>query len=253
LPDHATSELSIFRSFAEVCPLGIDLTSVQKTEPPEPDIRCRLVSGGACAFELVEVVDPSLAKISSLQSRLQTQLETEVCRRPELVSLYRNASINVGFHPELSVRKREQAVRRIITYLERLPMAFAGNVPLQEALSKDLSRFHISRGDSDGPLFHVDAVISFADPSRATIRDKLCRPYNTKLPLELIAYFARQPMNAGTPWALGLERAVRADLEGSQFLRVWFFELSSGAIVVVEQNRHLRGSEKVPATTGPHR
>jgi hypothetical protein len=119
---------------------------------------------------------------------------------------------------------------------------FSGNVSLAKALADDLSRFHVSRGDFLGPSFHVDAVSSFSDPSLATITDKLCRSYGTKLPLELLAYFQLQPMKAGTPCAPGLEDVVRAHLEGSQFLRVWFFELSSREILAVEKNGRRHGS-----------
>jgi hypothetical protein len=86
-----------------------------------------------------------------------------------------------------------------------------------------------------------------------TIADKLCRSYETKLPLELLAYFGIQPMNVGTPWAPGLERAVRARLEGSQFLRVWFFELSSGRIVVVSRMDVDAAADGPPPSTGPPR
>lgn len=39
---HAERELAVFRDFAVVCPLGIDRGSIEKRDPPEADILCRI-------------------------------------------------------------------------------------------------------------------------------------------------------------------------------------------------------------------
>ena len=59
---HGDRELAIFHGFSEKCALGIDAASIEKRDPPEPDILCRTVSGESIAFELVEALDSDLAR-----------------------------------------------------------------------------------------------------------------------------------------------------------------------------------------------
>ena len=59
--DQAENELKIFRKFAEICPYSIDINSIEKREPPEPDILCKMVDGEMLAFEIVVGLDRSLA------------------------------------------------------------------------------------------------------------------------------------------------------------------------------------------------
>src|SRR5258705_9496146 len=54
---HADRELALFRDFALVCPLGIEMKSIEKRDPPEADILCRIADGSALAFEMVESTD----------------------------------------------------------------------------------------------------------------------------------------------------------------------------------------------------
>ena len=63
--DKSTNELEIFRDFAERARLTIQADSVTKCLPPKPDILCRLVNGGAIAFEVVEICDWRLASAPS--------------------------------------------------------------------------------------------------------------------------------------------------------------------------------------------
>jgi hypothetical protein len=62
-------EVEVFRRFIVAANLPIDAGSVEKRNPPEPDIRCNDAVGGHLAFELVELCDPTLAKaIATLSS-----------------------------------------------------------------------------------------------------------------------------------------------------------------------------------------
>jgi hypothetical protein len=57
----AKRELEVFRSFADVCPLNLDLRSAHNEEPPLPDIYCE-IDGQPHYFELGRVLDEDLAK-----------------------------------------------------------------------------------------------------------------------------------------------------------------------------------------------
>ncbi len=56
------AELAAFTEFAQLSGLPIELNSVEKRPPPEPDLRCLVQGEGLVAFELVELCDPNLAR-----------------------------------------------------------------------------------------------------------------------------------------------------------------------------------------------
>lgn len=58
----AEVEIPVFREFIYYGSLALDPDSVQKREPPEPDLLCRTTNGEVVAFELVEICDSNLAK-----------------------------------------------------------------------------------------------------------------------------------------------------------------------------------------------
>ena len=68
----ALRELEVFRRFASA--IDLEITSIEKTSPPKPDIESQLRSGECQAYELVEVIDASFAR------RLRGAVELE--RRP---------------------------------------------------------------------------------------------------------------------------------------------------------------------------
>jgi len=60
--DKARIEVAIFSEFATCAgELNIDLDSVDKREPPDPDILARDIRQGWMAFELVELCDSDIA------------------------------------------------------------------------------------------------------------------------------------------------------------------------------------------------
>jgi hypothetical protein len=61
--DKGDHEILIFTNFVKAAALPIDLASVVKRLPPEPDLRCTHHDEGPVAFELVEICDPNLAEV----------------------------------------------------------------------------------------------------------------------------------------------------------------------------------------------
>ena len=60
--DKAQVELRVFADFIALARVPIQLASVEKRAPPEPDLLCRHETEGKVAFELVELCDPNLAR-----------------------------------------------------------------------------------------------------------------------------------------------------------------------------------------------
>lgn len=56
-------ELSVFAEFVRLSGIAIDMTSVKKRSPPEPDLLCSHEIDGPVAFELVELCDPNIAQM----------------------------------------------------------------------------------------------------------------------------------------------------------------------------------------------
>src|SRR5947207_2234470 len=66
--EKAAWERKKFRAAADVAGLQIVLRSIRSRRHPEPDILCTLRNGERVAFELVELVDPDIARIESTLS-----------------------------------------------------------------------------------------------------------------------------------------------------------------------------------------
>lgn len=234
MPEHTERELGLFEEFAKVCPMKIDLASIEKRQPPDPDIYCRMEDGTQLHFELVEVVDSGLATAISQQSRLQRKLEEAVTQDVELRGSFANALIAVGFEPNRSMQRRRNLVPQVLQLLKELPGGFEGKIDLANSgRASGLARLHVARGDFVGPSFHVDSATPFSDPTLETVFAKLRRAYAVSTPLHLLAFFVAQPMDAGTEWRPGLEDQIRMLLRESSFQAVWLFECGSGRVLRV--------------------
>jgi hypothetical protein len=53
MDQQAKNEIRIFKMFSKLTPYSIDINSIKKEKPPEPDISCNLSDGTKIAFELV--------------------------------------------------------------------------------------------------------------------------------------------------------------------------------------------------------
>jgi len=236
MPDNTTEELEVFKLFAEHCSMKITLDSIEKRQPPEPDILCLTDEGTNVFFELVRIVDPTLAKGVSTQVKLQRDLEAK-SNYETFQRKYENACIALHFKKDLSKQARCNAIPAIISVLEELSGGFEGVVDLNaKGLSSYLERCDISRGDFVGPSFYVACVTSVADYTLNTISDKLKRSYTVSGPLHLLAYFDLHVMDAGTEWAPDLLEEIRLRLSNSTFEGVWLFHTVTREIRWVSKN-----------------
>ena len=68
---HGLREKKIFSLFAEACALPVRPESIEKRNPPEPDILCEIKGEGPVAFEMVELIDQNIAQGTNEQIRGQ--------------------------------------------------------------------------------------------------------------------------------------------------------------------------------------
>jgi hypothetical protein len=72
---HSSREMIIFSRFAAVSGLPIRPGSIEKCQPPEPDILCTIEDEGPVAFEMVEIIDENLAHRTYGQIKFQGLFE----------------------------------------------------------------------------------------------------------------------------------------------------------------------------------
>jgi hypothetical protein len=140
LDKQGSDELRVFRLFAEAAGLAIPHESIQKREPPEPDICCELPGYGPTAFELVETIDPRLAQTVAAQFRLQESLRE---RAAAVLDGFGNALVFVRFVRSTLVQQRVRVVGDLVDYLGTLPSGFEGDrvVPGDAPLSSVVDAF----------------------------------------------------------------------------------------------------------------
>ena len=65
-------EVDTLRAFIARSQLPIDPSSVEKRNPPEPDLVCRHTTEGPIAFELANLCDPEIAKVIAAGPKART-------------------------------------------------------------------------------------------------------------------------------------------------------------------------------------
>ena len=232
---HGPREIQIFNRFARAAGLTVDETSIEKRNPPEPDILCR-VNGVAQAFELVEIIDQDHAQRVYSQVKLKSKFETdyealEASRREKIYDRVGNALIYVVFNDAATFREKEEAVNSVFEALETVAPQFEGRLRQQDlaSLSAAIRLLWVSRRDASGPLFDVEAVGSLGDPTVDAIPQRFAKVYTTHHPVELLAYYELQPELPEALWRPSL-KAFLAGVSAWPFRRVWVYDCGSNTV-----------------------
>lgn len=237
---HGSREGKIFIRFAEVCGLAVQPDSIEKREPPEPDILCKIEGEGFVAFEMVELIDPDLAQRTYEQIKLQRLFEEAyqslpINQRTQLKRYFGNALVHVAFRSNTSSRAREHTIPLVLAWLQELGPSFEGtsSPTAQSSVGKVVRKITISRGAFIGPCFDVEAVGFFADPTLKRIRQKFTKVYNSSFPVELLAYYELQPIFPDARWVPQLHTFIAQHLGDSQFRRVWVYDIQRNEVKYV--------------------
>ena len=231
MPDKQGShELRVFRLFAAAAELAIPDDSVQKREPPEPDIFCELEDHGPTAFELVETIAPALAQTVAAQIRLQQALREGAANT--LTGLH-DALVFVQYLPSTLVQERVRTVANLISYLGSLPPGFNGDdlVRRDSPLGSVVRAVRVTRGSFVGPIFQVEGGAWISDPIVERIGRKLAKRYPVAHRLELLAFYELQFTPMATMKIPEVEAFVERHLLESQFERVWVFDAENRSVL----------------------
>jgi hypothetical protein len=235
---HSSREKKIFSCFAKVSGLWIQPESIEKHQPPEPDILCTIEGEGTVAFEMVEIIDETLARRTYGQIKLheifkQAYEDLLPGNYTSFKEKFHNALIYVRFCSTASSRIRGNAIPMILDLLMETDTEFTGSLapPHESPLSEAVKSINISRGEFTGPCFDVEAAGSFADPTIERLATKLTKNYRTLHPVELLAYYELQPVLPESTWVPRVQEYVRQNLPRSLFRRVWIFDIGTKAVM----------------------
>jgi hypothetical protein len=223
-------ELRVFRLFAKAASLPVSLDTVEKRQPPEPDVQCQLEGFGSTRFELVEIVDSGFARSVSNQITFQDLFLKEAQRRG--LREFSDGLIYVRFSETAGSAKRRQAIPSVFRLLAALPHGFEGGVSVGENLENVVERLRVSRGEFVGPCFQVDGTTVISDPIVERIDAKFSKRYETDDRVELLAYYELHPTQRADIRLSAVEIFVRANLGCSQFSRVWVFDAARRAVLL---------------------
>jgi hypothetical protein len=223
----AEIELAVFRQFAVAATiLEIDATSIEKRCPPEPDIRCQTRTG-VRAMELVELLDEIVARAQGDGRTLQSELTATLESRP--VPALRGRLVRVRFRDEAALARKAAAVSEVVRVLENLPAGYLGEIPPPA----DVTRIELHPWALESPLRPaVYAGGGWIEPVAIGAVDAKCRKsYVTDAPIDLLAYYQRQPVGTDLWSHPDLCERIQQRLSGSPFQRAWVFDTWSGEIL----------------------
>lgn len=236
---HEKREITIFQTFAKICDLSIKPNSVEKKNPPKPDIQCEVWENGLLPFELVEIIDRNFANMSGKQVDTKTELSRYHSNLPpekkvRFDRIYSNALIFPRFQNRCTLRQREKLFPVIIEHLLTLDKKFKGDTFENTTEYGDkLSGISISRGRFSGPLFDLVAGGSIGDPTVSAIRSKFGKTYKSDHPVHLLGYIDLNPMFPEDIWLPSVEEFVKASINKCQFEKVWIFDFQKSEIKFV--------------------
>ena len=237
---HTSKELAVFRKFAALCPLGIDLESIRKLDPPRPDVLCGTETGERLEFELVQVVDRGLAKSSSDTAGLQRRLEALASKDENLHGRYRDCLIALDLARQSSNRQRIEAVSSVLRQLSQCKLRAGSRLDvIPEEHRSIVRRVAVEEGLDGGPYFQVTIVGSFGDPTLEAIKKKFSKAYEVTAACALLAYYEQQPMEIGGSWWPDYKHQIAPLFRGSVFSKVWLFDTHSKEILEVDSGHTL--------------
>jgi hypothetical protein len=198
-------------------------------------VLCKLAEGEEeVAFELVEIIDESWARLTSGQFREAKSLREAYTAstgeyRRALDARIANALVYVSFVTDAQARQRRSAVPDILRHLSTIRPDFSGEwrPPSGTMADGKVRAITISRGDFEGPEFDVEAVGSVGDPTLERVRAKWLKSYATRYPIELLAYYELQPQAPEALWLPSLNSFVRDNSNASPFRKLWVFDIGS--------------------------
>lgn len=223
---HGNQELAVFKKFANAATLKIDLDTIEKRDPNEPDVICRLVGGEIVAFELVRLVPSEKAYRFALWDKTVKELyrHYEQLHDEERIKFdlnYISCLIHFEFDDQTPMSARRKVYTDSFSQLITLPLGFRGRV--MQNRGSALSNIYIDDTGADHPIFDTNNGGFTSDPTKSTIQKKCTIEYKRKHPIELLAHFSERDILPIEIWIHQIQKMFRNEFSLGMFRRIWFF------------------------------
>jgi hypothetical protein len=225
-------EIDIFKQFIKIANLPIDAASVEKCNPPAPDILCMHLTEGPLAFELVELIDNSFSTRLGRQSTIEERLEkaprklSDVAQR-QFYQRFENANLYLKLRPGATKNKVDAILISLFDELSTLPNTFCGNIRhfKSNLIANVIESIAVSRGQFQGPVFSIECVGQIGASLVPRIKDKLIKNYKSEYPIELVGYLGITGMFPEQLWQ-GRANSFFANVSDfGPFRKIWIMDL----------------------------
>ena len=221
-------EVRAFTDFVAETGMAVVPSSIQKRNPPEPDILCQLADGTHVAFELTEVcVSANAAFVSGAWEWAKIIEECYLTLQPQikehLDSRFGQRALSFHFQPGTTRRQLRSIMPRIFKELsehdENSDFFDGFSAPVKKVLNSIWLRGRSY--DTPGPWFNINGQFFPDDIVVDCVMAKLCKQYATPHLIELLAYFGHFAFNSKR-WHEPLRELL--DQKGLHpFRRIWVF------------------------------
>ena len=233
-------EKEIFMMFAKICPLNIIPISIENRMPPEPDILCQSIAAGWISFEMVRLDYEKFTQVISEKIKLREKFYAS-CKglsgslRLELIKKFGGCSVSVAFRPVLTPGEWKEAIPCMLDFLLNEPSSGAKNIRIQDypKLRSYVEEMRVERGDaypSEAPSLYVIEATEVVNRAQERLAQKFAKTYESKHPIELLAYYDLQLPPQSSGWMSQIGVYVDEHLRNSNFRRVWVFDCLKRAI-----------------------
>jgi hypothetical protein len=221
------NEIHAFQVFVAQARLSVVPESIQKRDPPEPDILCRLENGDQLAFELVEISHPTNAKFFGGAPALADLIEKTYQNLPSKIKArfderFVNTPLSFEFLPDASRNRIGAKIPGILNELANQASSkdedWIFSTSTQKVLLSVRKR---GRVDNPGrPSFNIAGSFTPDEVVVETVMSKLHKAYETPHPIELLAYFGGLAWGHSGEWVHPLQNVVSSRGLGP-FRRIW--------------------------------
>lgn len=229
MSEQSETELAVFHHFIEIARLAVLPDSIEKRQPPEPDVRCRTTQGEAVAFELVEVCNFRNARFAFSAHQIHAGLMSAYESLPHgtrkvFDQLFTSRPLSFHFRPEVSAISIRNMLPSLLTELTTTPEIDDKFIAFSPPVSKIVVKVQL-RGRLNDPEAVNFNIGSHFDPTVPVdaISAKLTKKYQSDCPVELLAHFGA--------FALGNDQSYRQlvlqllkERGLGPFRRVWLLE-----------------------------
>lgn len=236
---HGERELQVFRDFVADASLDVDAPSIEKVDPPLPDLRCRNLDGQILHFEVSEILDPGYAALLRrfhdgrvAAKSFYENLSAE--QREVFDERFADSSIFLNYTNEATTRHRMQCLPAVFDFLLSLPPNRPKSFELDESLpSPYLERIAIYRDHQRSkPLFESAFGTSTNASAITVVQKKIAKTYVADGPISLLAFWYDQPMLPEGIWLEDVERYIQEVLDESIFAECWLYDWANRKVML---------------------